>query len=141
MCFADLNRPRPPYNVGFEVIQIDADRQNFLVQAIWSINECQFNFSCFEVLGYIIRCRNIRSPSDEIRKIVWRNELQIDPYNSTRVNFLVKPYRTYTCDMASINGYGTGLYGSRIDVDIPQRGNSNTRIACMIINMDFNIES
>lgn len=116
---------------------MDSDKENFLVQAMWSINECQFNFSCFEVLGYIIRCRNIRSPSDEIRKIVWRYELQIDQYNSTRVNFSAKPYRTYTCSMASINGYGTGLYGSRIDVDIPQRGNRLIRNAWISVPLHY----
>ena len=108
---------------------MDADRENFLVQAMWSINDCQFNFSCFEVLGYIIECRNIHRLGDGIRKIIWRDELQIDQYNSTRVNFSAKPYRTYTCTMASINGYGAGIFGSRIDVDIPQRGNWPTRNA------------
>ena len=103
---------------------MDSDRENFLVQAMWSISECQFNFSCFEVLGYIIQCRSISRIGDEIRKIIWRNELDMDQNSSFGVTtFSVKPFRTYVCQMAAINGYGTGIYGSRVDVEIPQRSN------------------
>ena len=103
---------------------MDSDRENFLVQAMWSINECQFNFSCFEVLGYIIQCRSIGNDGDEIRKIIWRRDLEIDQNSTFGVTtFSAKPFRTYQCSMAAINGYGTGLYGSGIDVEIPQRSN------------------
>ena len=126
MCnFADLNRPRPPFNVVYALIDtVDPDRQNFLVQAMWGINECQFNFSCIEVLGYIIECRSISRDEDEIRKIIWRNELEMDQNNSFGVTvFSAKPFQTYQCKMAAINTYGTGLFGSGIDVEIPQLSN------------------
>ena len=85
---------------------------------MWSINECRFNFSCFEVLGYIIQCRH---DDDEIRIIIWRNELETDQNNSFgETTFSAKPFRTYQCAMAAINAYGFGHFGSAIDVKIPQ---------------------
>ena len=106
---------------------MDSDRENFLVRALWSTNECQFNFSCFEVVGYIIECRSINRDEDEIRMIIWRNELEIYQNNSFgvtwRTTFSAKPFRRYICQMASINGYGTGIYGSRVDVETPQQSN------------------
>lgn len=113
---ADLNRPRPPFNVVFAAVPLDSDRESFMIHAMWSTNECRFNFSCFEVLGYIIQCR---SNFDEIRKIVWRSELQMDQNNSLGEKmFSVKPFRTYQCAMAGINAYGAGIFGSVQDVII-----------------------
>lgn len=103
---------------------VDSDRESFEVTARWSINECRFNFSCFEVLGYIIQCLSIGSDRDEIRKIMWRNELEVDQNNSFgETVFFAKAFRTYTCRMAAVNSFGAGLYGSTTDVKIPQQRN------------------
>lgn len=122
---ADLNVPRPPFNVAFAIIDaMDSDRENFLVQAMWRIpsNECQFNFSCFEALGYVIRCRT-DTVEDEIRKIVFKTEL--DRNSSGVATFSAKPFRRYVCEMAAFNGYGVSHYGSRVDIETPQLSNQS----------------
>ena len=101
-----------------------------MVQAMWALSECyhnNFNSNCIDILGYVIECRSNNRDEEEIRKIIWRDEIDLDQNQSFGMaTFLAKPFRTYQCQMAAINGNGVGLYGSKNDVMTPQQSNCNT---------------
>lgn len=115
--------------------QLNSDRENLVVSAMWALSECHhdnFNSSCIDILGYVIECRSINNDEDEIRKIVWRDEVELDQNESFGMtSFLAKPFRTYRCRMASINGNGVGLYGSNKDFNTPQQSNFGSIVSTM----------
>ena len=90
---------------------------------------CESNFSCVQLLGYVITCREDRGrstrlddPTAEVRKTLWLSDFQTedDVYEAARVP--VKPYTRYDCSIASMNTYGVGQPGSRVSVVTPQTG-------------------
>ena len=131
LLLVDLNRrPSAPRNVAFAIVSPNSDRNSFFVQATWEMYSCQSNFSCIELLGYVISCRAENSVED-MTLTIWLSDIE----DSDTSDFLlpVKPFTRYTCSMASMNTYGVGLPGSRISVDTPETSKQSISYVMIIL--------
>lgn len=81
--------------------------------------QCRSNFSCIELLGYVISCRE-DSTQEEVLLTVWLSD--IEDLEAADSRLPVKPFTRYTCWMASVNTYGVGQPGSRVAVQTPEIG-------------------
>lgn len=109
--------PAPPRNVAFALI---SHSDTIILQARWAVQDCDTEFSCLEVLGYIIMCRD--NENAEIRRIVWQFEVAELRGSLASVNLSVRPFTRYQCFMASVNGNGVGFYGSSVIVNTDELG-------------------
>ena len=113
----DLNAtPSPPRNVAFAILSnTDNTRPEVILQVRWAVQDCETTeIPCVEVLGYIIICQDRKA--DEIRRVVWRNEVEEFVGSIANVNFSVKPFSEYLCFMAGFNSYGMGFFGTRSEI-------------------------
>lgn len=65
-------------------------------------------------MGYIIMCTD--NEDNEIRRIVWQYEVVTLRGSLASVNLSVRPFNTYRCRMASMNGNGIGFRGSLVSL-------------------------
>lgn len=80
---------------------------------------CESNFSCVELLGYVIICRD-QDTSKELRKAIWLSDYQDDEEVFDNARIEVSYFKRYDCAVASQNTYGVGQPGSRISVSTPE---------------------
>ncbi len=124
----DLNRrPSAPRNVVFDVM--DQNRDSLFIGAQWEMFVCESNFSCVELLGYVITCRAEIS-MEEVTNTVWLSDFQneIEVFQNARVQ--VKYFTRYDCTMASLNTYGVGQPGSKVSLRTPE---TSAAFICRII--------
>ena len=118
-------RPNPPQNVAFAIIPHNDNtrQQEIRLQARWAIQDCEGDFACIKVLGYIIECTTDRI-EDEIRKIVLTSQVTRTTDSLTSIEFLVRPFTRYQCSIGSMNSYGLGFSGSRVSIQTYELGMS-----------------
>ncbi|XP_064388131.1 uncharacterized protein LOC135336300 isoform X2 [Halichondria panicea] len=115
---ADLNRrPSAPRNVVFEVMR--QNRDSLFIGAQWEMFVCESNFTCVELLGYVITCRAEIS-REEVRNTVWLSDFQDEDEVFENARVQVKPFTRYDCSVASLNTYGVGQPGSIISLKTPE---------------------
>jgi hypothetical protein len=104
--------------VAFDILShTDNTRHDLILQARWAVQDCEREFGCVEVLGYIVMCQDRREDTDhEIRKIVWRFEVEELRGSIASVNLSARPFTDYRCSMSSLNGNGIGFSGSSVSV-------------------------
>ena len=137
----DLNqRPSAPRNVAFAIVEPNSNKDTFFVEATWEMFMCESNFSCVELLGYVIVCREdrrqstpVNDPTAEVRKTLWLSDYQTEDavYEAARVP--VKSFTRYDCSMSSMNTYGVGQPGSRVSVVTPETSELLTISCCLVI--------
>ncbi len=114
----DLNRrPSAPRNVVFEVMR--QNRDSLFIGAQWEMFVCESNFTCVELLGYVITCRAEIS-REEVRNTVWLSDFQDEDEVFENARVQVKPFTRYDCSVASLNTYGVGQPGSIISLKTPE---------------------
>ncbi len=114
----DLNRrPSAPRNVVFDIVE--RNRDTLFIGAQWEMFVCESNFSCVELLGYVIICRD-EDTMKEVRKTIWLSDYQNDEevFDSARIE--LNYFTRYDCAMASQNTYGVGQPGSKVSVFTPE---------------------
>ncbi len=139
----DLNRrPSAPRNVVFDVVE--RNRDTLFIGAQWEMFLCESNFTCVELLGYVIICRD-EDTMKEVRKTVWLSDYQDDEEVFANARIEVNYFTRYDCAIASQNTYGVGQPGSKVAVTTPETSASLSFISavqhklllCDLISMQF----
>ncbi len=126
--------PNAPRNVAFAIVTHHSrnSRQEIIVQVQWNLDKCNNNYSCIEVLGYVVVCQD-DDGNDDVRKIVWHYEVANDSDGIGSTNLSMRPYTLYRCMMASLNRYGLGFFGAIDSLRTPELGKSTHKLIMIFI--------